>query len=239
MNMPPVCVLGSWIGTAKEWAAFSDCWAEALWMKPRVDYFKLAEAQNLTGQFNGWSEQSRDERLRVLVKTIERHKLLGVTNAIPYDAHKEIFGDLPDKGVQDAYFISFFGIIALLAGYHQKQGHNEQIDFIFDIQPGQVEIVTAAWNRFKEVAPPNLRPLIGDYPIFRNDKTTLPLQAADLGVGWSRQLAEDYYYGRANRTPPWGIKVDIQVIGRYWTKEMLIELLSTLNLSGGSFVLPR
>ncbi len=30
------------------------------------------------------------------------------------------------------------------------------------------------------------------------------------------------------------IEVDIQVIGRYWTKEMLIDLLSTLNLGGGS-----
>jgi len=26
MNMPPVCVLGGWIGTVKEWASFSDSW---------------------------------------------------------------------------------------------------------------------------------------------------------------------------------------------------------------------
>lgn len=38
MNMPPVSVLGGWIGPAKDWAHFSDCWADALWMKPRVAY---------------------------------------------------------------------------------------------------------------------------------------------------------------------------------------------------------
>jgi hypothetical protein len=234
MNSPPVSMLGGWIGTAKDWATFSDCWAEALWMKPRLGYFKLVEAQNLKGEFSGWSEESRDERLRLLVKLIERYKFLGVTNAIPLDAYKEVFGSVPDKGVRNPYFISFFGTIALLAGYYQRQGYVEQIDFIFDIQPGQVEIVTAAWARFLEVAPPQMQPLIGDYPIFRNDKTTLPLQAADLAVGWSRQLAEDHYYQRAARSSPWGFEVDLQVIGRYWTKEMLLELRSTLNLSDPS-----
>jgi hypothetical protein len=88
------------------------------------------------------------------------------------------------------------------------------------------------WERFVEVAPPGLRPLIGDYPILRDDKTTAALQAADLGAGWSRQLAEDHYHGLPSRTPPWGdVGPDIQVVGRYWTKEMMIDLRNTLNLS--------
>ena len=234
MNEPPVSVLGGWVGHAKDWAAFSDSWAEALWMKPRLSYFKLTEAQNLTGEFHGWTEQSRDERIRLLVKIIERYKFLGVANAIPLDAYKEVFGGVPDRHVQNPYFISFFGIIALLAGYYQRQGHTDQIDFIFDIQPGEVEVVTEAWANFLKVAPPNLRPLLGDYPIFRNDKTTLPLQAADLGVGWSRQLAEDHYFDRPNRASPWGIELDLQVLARYWTKDMLVELISTLNLGDAS-----
>jgi len=230
MNMPPVCVLGGWIGPAKEWKGFSDDWAEALWMKPRLEYFKLSEAQNLTGQFNGWSDQSRDERLSLLVKIIEQYKFRGVTNAIPYDAYKEVFGQLPDKGIQNPYFISLFSTVALLAGYYQRQGCAEPIDFIFDIQPGQVEIVTATWKRFIELAPPELRPLVGDYPLFRDDKITPPLQAADLAVGWSRQLADDHYYRRPGRPPPWGVELDVLVLGRYWTKEMLLELRGTLNL---------
>jgi hypothetical protein len=163
MNTPPVSVLGGWVGRAKDWAAFSDSWAEALWMKPRLRYFKLSEAQNLKGEFGGWSEESRDERIRLLVKIIERHKFLGVANAMPLDDYREVFGNIPDRGIQNPYFLSFFGIIALLAGHYRRIGETEPIDFIFDVQPGQGDMVTAAWRHFLTVAPPDLRPLLGDY----------------------------------------------------------------------------
>ena len=233
MNAPPVCVLGGWVGPAKEWAKFSDCWEEALWMKPRLRYFKLAEAQNLTGEFGGWSEQSRDERLRLLVKVIEQHGFLGIANAMPLDAYKRVFGGIPDRGVQNPYFLSFYGLITRLAAYYQEIGRSEPIDFIFDVQPGQTELIIASWERFLQVVGDDLRPFIGDYPIFRDDKTTLPLQAADLGVGWNRQLAEDRFYGRPPRPSPWGgIDLRINVLGQYWTEEMMIALRNTLNLSG-------
>jgi Protein of unknown function (DUF3800) len=216
MNTPPVSILGGWIGSAKDWAHFSDCWAEALWMKPRLNYFKLSEAQSFKGEFHGWSKQSRDERIQLLVRIIERHKFLGVVSAMPLDSYKEVFGHLPDPGVRAPYFLSFYGIISHLMAYYQGQGISEPIDFIFDYQPGSVDVVMGAWERFRQVAPPELVPLIGDPPIFRDDKRTVALQAADLAAGWSRQLAEDHYYGRSARVPPWGpdIKPDITVLGR-------------------------
>lgn len=152
---------------------------------------------------------------------------------MPLDDYKKVFGDIPDKGVQNPYFLSFYGIITLLAGYYQRIGETEPIDFMFDEQPGQTEMVIAAWGRFLTVAPPELRPLLGSYPIFRDDKITLPLQAADLAAGRSRQLAEDRYYGREPRRAPWGdLQLDINVLARYWTKEMMLELRDTLNLTG-------
>jgi hypothetical protein len=87
-------------------------------------------------------------------------------------------------------------LVALLCGYFQRRGETDKIDFVFDFQPGK-----AAWERFLEVAPEEIRPLVGDYPIFRDDKTTLPLQAADLAVGNSRRLAEAAYYGREPEPP--------------------------------------
>jgi hypothetical protein len=232
MNSMPVSVLGGWIGSAKDWAAFSDEWQEALWMKPRLRYFKLSEAQNLRGEFSGWSEESRYERIRLLIKIIERYRLLGVTSAMPTAEYKEVFGPIPDNGIKNPYFLSFFGITAHLAGYFQGLGHNEPIDFIFDIQPGQVELVVTAWESFLQAAPDEIRPLLGDYPIFRSDAKTIPLQAADMGAGWSRQLAEDHFHGRPNRAPPWGdMQLDINVIGRYWTKQMMLDLRGTLDLS--------
>jgi hypothetical protein len=233
MNTLPVSVLGGWIGTSAEWIAFSECWKEALWMKPRLGYFKLSEAQNFTGEFGGWSQESRDERLRLLIKIIEQYKFLGVTCAWPLDDYHAVFGDIPDPGVKSPYFLAFYSIVTHIVGYYQQWGWTEKIDFVFDNQPGHIGTVTASWSRYLDEAPPEIRPLLPDFPVFVDDKVALPLQAADYGVGWSRQLAEDRFYDRANREAPWGkMEVDINVLGRYWTREEMEELRGTLNLSG-------
>jgi hypothetical protein len=56
----------------------------------------------------------------------------------------------------------------------------ERVDFVFDAQPDQMAKVLGAWSHFKEVAPEQVKPFLVNPPIFRNDMTTLPLQAADL-----------------------------------------------------------
>ena len=64
MNSLPVSVLGGWIGSAKDWAALDE-WQEAQWMRPHLRSCKLSAAQSLHGEFGGWSEESRDERIRL------------------------------------------------------------------------------------------------------------------------------------------------------------------------------
>jgi hypothetical protein len=118
----------------------------------------------------------------------------------------------------------------MLRGYFQRKGETDKINFVFDIRPGKVEIVTQAWEKFAEVAPEEIRPLVGDYPIFRDDETTLPLQAADLAVGNNPRFAEAHYYGREPEPALWGnLELNIEVLGRYWTKEMMLELRRTWN----------
>jgi hypothetical protein len=77
MTAKPIAMLGGWVGKAQDWISLTDSWADALWMKPRLRYFKLMEAQNQTGEFGGWTEASRNERMRLLVKTIEQFRFLG------------------------------------------------------------------------------------------------------------------------------------------------------------------
>ena len=78
MNTGPVFVLGGWIAPAQTRAAFSDAWQEALRMSPRIEYFKLTEALNFNGEFNGLSEKSRDEKLTLLMSIIDEFKLTAV-----------------------------------------------------------------------------------------------------------------------------------------------------------------
>jgi hypothetical protein len=57
-----------------------------------------------------------------------------------------------------------------------------------------------------------------------------PLQAADLAVGNSRRFAEAHYHGQEPGPALWGdVELNIEVLGRYWTKEMMFEFRSKWN----------
>jgi hypothetical protein len=218
-------LLAGWMASAADWAKFSDDWAQALTMSPRLQYFKFSEATSFSGEFSGWSEQSRNERLRLLVNTIATYKPLGFATAVPHDLYREGFGNHADKVLRYPYFFLFNSIVADISRYLASRGVTEKVDFIFDIQPNQTDAVRASWGRLRKAAPPDVRPVLGDYPIFRDDKTTLPLQAADLTVGWLRQQALSRINGTQLEDPLWAEKSrDLQCIGRYWTRKMMQDL---------------
>ena len=47
----PVFVLAGYVAKSDDWGAFSDEWEIALHERPRIEYFKMREAWNGTGQF--------------------------------------------------------------------------------------------------------------------------------------------------------------------------------------------
>jgi hypothetical protein len=83
----PVFVLGGFISDVERWAAFSKEWRGALDGPPSIDYFKMAEAANLSanGQFArrlGWTEAKRDAKLELLNGIIVRHVELKVNCSV-------------------------------------------------------------------------------------------------------------------------------------------------------------
>jgi hypothetical protein len=222
----PVGLLAGWIDSAANWAKFSDDWAQALSMSPRLRYFKFSEANSFTGEFSGWSGTRRDERLRLLVNIIASYSPLGFATAVPHDLYQEGFGNHPDKVLRYPYYFLFNGIVADVTRYLAGKGVTEKIDFIFDTQPGQTDAVWASWAKLRDAAPPDVRALFNDYPIFRDDKTTLPLQAADLSVGWLRIQAVSRINGTELEEPIWAEKSrHLQCIGRFWSREMMQQLV--------------
>jgi hypothetical protein len=222
----PIGLLAGWIASASDWAKFSDDWEQALSMSPRLRYFKFSEATSLTGEFAAWSLPSRDERLRLLVNTIATYNPLGFATAVPHDLYQEGFRNHLDKVLRYPYFFLFNNIVADLTRYLAARGVSEKVDFIFDVQPGQSDAVWESWARLREAAPPDVKRLLCDYPIFRDDKTTLPLQAADLSVGWLRRQAISKFTGAELEEPVWAEKArDLQCIGRFWTPEMMEQMM--------------
>src|SRR5260370_35664012 len=69
-------VLAGFVSSAAGWAAFSEEWQAALDLEPKLDYFKMNEANLLIQQFSpdrGWTEVKRDDRLVALIRIIKKY----------------------------------------------------------------------------------------------------------------------------------------------------------------------
>jgi hypothetical protein len=149
MGQPPVYTLGGWVAPASTWTPFSDAWREILWMKPRIEYFEFDEALSLDGQFRGITEASRNEKLRLMINLIEETNLLGLVSMIPHHIFDPLFGWHPSRDVRNPYILSFFGMIANLAGYMSLSGEEDRVEFFFDYQPHSIKQVLDGWENLK------------------------------------------------------------------------------------------
>jgi hypothetical protein len=198
----PVYVLAGWVAPAEKWTPFANDWQAVLDMRPRVSYFKYSEAMNLSGEFLGISEPSRDEKLKLLVGILEEYGVVGISASVPHKVFAGWFCRAPAP-FNNPYLMLLYGVAGRLLRYARSIDYTDTVDLIFDTQLDQVDKVMDAWSGFVRNAPDELRPLIGDPPIFRDDKKTLPLQAADLHAGWLREMNTALELGREVPTPPW------------------------------------
>ncbi len=219
----PVFTLAGFVAPAEKWARFADEWQRILDMSPKIRYFKQAEAMNFTGEFAGISEQSRDEKITILLGLIEEFGLVGISAAMPRSLYEHWFEGDSDRRLRDPYFLLFFRVITRLVRFCKKYGINEKIDFVFDNQPGHITRVMAAWEDFVSKAPAEFRDYLGDPPIFRDDKTTLPLQAADFNVGFLRTIITSALAGTPRPPSPW------QSIRKYGADDAILQQMTIMR----------
>src|ERR1051325_10249141 len=75
----PFFVLGGFVTQAGDWMTFSKEWDDLLKTPPALRYFKMSEANRLTGEFNrshGWDENLRDIRVDALCEIACNHTRL-------------------------------------------------------------------------------------------------------------------------------------------------------------------
>jgi hypothetical protein len=234
MNQEPISVLAGFLAPAGSWAPFADEWQSGLEMRPKLRYFKMSECMGFGGEFLGWSEESRDLRLRYFVNIIEEYKLLGVGGVMPTAEYHRLFRKSPQKTFDVPYFLMFYGLMAGILSDRDSienaiSAKAERIDFVFDDQPGQMEKALSAWRYFKEVTPDNIKPFLGDPPIFRSDLTTVPLQAADL-YAWHLRRQETVKFTGEPYQSPWGNAGDaINTANWLWSSQNLEVMRSGLD----------
>jgi uncharacterized protein DUF3800 len=225
VGVEPVSVLAGWAAEDETWASFEKEWSAALAMSPRLAYFKESEANGRAGQFDGWSDQSAAERMHLLMRIIAVHKLFGLVSAVPTRLYFEVFGNNSDKVLRYPYFFMIHDVVSRMGFWLERIGYAGKVQFIFDEQKGQEEAVNASWPRLLKSAPPNVRPLLTDYPIFRSDRTTVALQAADFSAGHLRRDLVEFMDGRERPDAPWIAKMkEIRILGKLWDERLLWEL---------------
>lgn len=172
-------VLAGYSASEEVWKAFSRDWQSALDTAPRLDYFKMYEAEGRTGQFAGFTRESRDYRLGQFIDVILTHELLEASVAIRDRDFSDVLYPVLPTALASPYYCAFIAMVTAFSGIYRHSGFNETVHFIFDEQDGMQNRMMRLYAQFR-----------GWYPhwnlggvTYQNDKERLPLQASDL-IAW-------------------------------------------------------
>jgi hypothetical protein len=192
MGDSPFFVMAGYIAPVASWEQFTREWQEALDApNPRpLAYFKMKEAYRCEDQFKGWSEDERNERLKLLCKIINRNVTAMVLFIVSTEAWKKHFvGALENRYHDRPYYFAFHGVMSTLARYLESKGIDEKVHFVFDDEGGEpIELIQRGYDDYVANAPEKFRKYLGARPRFENDQDVLPLQAADMVAWHARRL---------------------------------------------------
>lgn len=175
--------LAGYLNVADRWARFADAWAEELRETPSIGYLKMVEAQNLRGEFKGWSAEQRDAKLASMARIIRHFKPVSFEVSVSTKEFDRLVKPYAPYGLKTPYFPCIFAVTSSVAQLTSRGGSSPPIDFIFDEQRGVSEDIIQSFEHMKRNLPADARKIINGTPIFRSDSDYLPLQAADM-LAW-------------------------------------------------------
>jgi Protein of unknown function (DUF3800) len=175
--------LAGYINTAEMWEHFTIAWNFALRQRPSIQYLKMSEAESLRGQFSGWTREDRDTKILKLAHIINISKPHFVFCRVGRLDYNAVISPIAPHNLKNPYFIAFWGIIDSVARYCQNDSYFLPVDFIFDEQGSMGTDAILFYKQTKNDLKPRLRAVLGDTPIFQDEKNVLPLQAADM-LAW-------------------------------------------------------
>jgi hypothetical protein len=175
---PQYLVIAGFIATSETWAAFSKEWQSRL-KAAQLPYFKMNETKNRP-EIAGWFYRVIEEHdikasIACIINTTELRQVEESVIYPPYITNP--------NSATNPYYWAFKYIVAILAERQHEIGMKDTVNFIFDDASEKTKVLRA-WELIKIAARPEISELMGDIPTYRNDRTTLPLQAADLYAWW-------------------------------------------------------
>jgi len=134
------------------------------------------EAYARRGQFKGWAEEERDEKLFDLIELIYQYAPLSVTFAVSGRAFDSLLR--ATKGsLRHLYPFAVASITTKVLSFRTDQRTHEKLDFVFDqgMLPGKV--FERAFKEMMLSLPKRATDLISKRPHMEDDRNFLPLQA--------------------------------------------------------------
>lgn len=171
------------VSDSPRWAGFSEEWQRCLRTSPSIRRFKMSEAAGLSGEFYGWDPRERDAKLLQLARIINKYVEFVIYCGINVDAHKKTWRSTLSKPLNERYFWPFHITIMGVTFDLADLGWRERFEIVFD-----EHVIfgprAKAWYRLVQEAvrfrEPSSYPLMPVEPVFRDDESCPPLQAADL-----------------------------------------------------------
>ena len=183
-------VLGGLIATPAEWTPFAAAWQTALDNGPpaKLDYFKMAEAMSLSGQFSrrcGWTEGLRDSKVAELVEIIVKHVLYGAWVSLRQEDYRKFLQSIPlpmrNLSTDVPHMLLITQFVLMLCEHAKRHRAHCSFEFFFDQQQGIEQEMLFTWPMVKSLAAEGgVEEYLGPVPCFGDEKQFLPLQAADL-----------------------------------------------------------
>jgi hypothetical protein len=182
--------------------------------------FKMNEMSNRP-EIAGWFYRVIEEHdVKAAIScVIHTNELIKVNNNIKYPSYVT-----NTELLDNPYYFGFKAIIDVLAQKQTKLGLHQPVQFVFD-DDGEKKRALSAWELIKQNSALQFAALMGDTPIYRDDKNTLPLQAADLYAWWILKWEREGLIEAIRDLPfPWGAqKVIPRLAMRFRERDFLIE----------------
>jgi hypothetical protein len=187
-------VLAGLVLPVERWAQFADDWRVQLERPPTIEYFKMFEAVERVGQFQGVQPEIRDRKIRDVLEVIDSHTPKGIYSVLQWDEFRTLMSAHLSGPLANPYPYLFSLLFDALAKYQQDAGiFPEETDFDFDEQGGAGKFCLSTYDTLKTALSenaPDFRKMMGRLPIMLDDKKVLPLQAADL-FAWAMRRYRD------------------------------------------------
>jgi hypothetical protein len=219
--------------TCEEWLPFVDEWKAVLDEHPKIEYFKTKEARSCTRQFARVTTTQRDRKVQRLLSVILNHRPTTLLSAIPYDAYEEAFKGRIAKGTDYPYFLAYYEVIGVWLRYQYFNGPpNQKVNFVFDEQMKEGDFAQSAWNFGANNMPKAVKSFLGDRPTHRDEKTFLPLQAADMLAWHTRRYYAERSHGREFNDPVWKALRSLPCAEGEMSRERLVKIANGVKASG-------